>query len=97
MDEESILNELTDMAPQSVKTRSKRLIDERNLLIRECFVEAKRHCMSASTMLTAIEDSLLQNGAIDARKQIVARLNTLSGAFDNAFKSLDLRSEGTDG
>ena len=53
--------------------------------------------MSASTMLTAIEDSLLQNGAIDARKQIVARLNTLSGAFDNAFKSLDLRSEGTDG
>lgn len=89
MDKEKILNQLTAMDPQSVKQRSKRLIHERNLLIRECFVEAKRQCMSASTMLTAIEDSLLQNGAMDARKQIVAKLNTLSSAFDNAFKSLE--------
>ena len=90
--EQEILDELTTMNPQQIKDRSKRLIHERDSLVRECFVEAKKKCISASAILTSIESSLLENGARDAQKQIVARLNTLTESFDNAFNSIDGRT-----
>lgn len=80
--------------PLSIKDRSERLIVERDLLIRESFIEAKKRCRDACEILSNMGDSLLENGASEARKQIVSRLDQLDLVFDNAFKSLrDPQSE----
>ena len=74
--------------PLSIKDRSERLVEERDILIRESFIEAKKQCRYATEILSSMGDSLLENGALEARKQIVARLEQLDVLFDNAFKSL---------